>query len=78
MSNHPNRNWRREWRVQPLHPSFAGIDWKSAIKNYRTQRGLTQLELSKRLGVDLRTVVYWESGKISPPDYLLLALSVLE
>lgn len=78
MANHPNRNWRKEWRVQPTHPSFLAIDWQSAVKNYRSQRGITQDELAKRLGVGIRTVVYWEGGKISPPPFLLLALSALE
>lgn len=78
MTNHPNRNWRKEWRVQPLHPSFAAIDMQQAVKEYRRQRGLTQLELASRLGVEHRTVVYWESGTVSPPPYLLLALSALE
>ena len=78
MANHPNRNWRKEWRVQPTHPSFAAIDMQNSIKEYRKQRNLTQVELACRLGVNLRTVVFWEGGTITPPAYILLALSALE
>lgn len=76
--NHPNRNWRKKWRIQPLSEEIQEIDWPKALKNYRIFRGLTQVELSRRLDVDLRTISYWESGDINPPPYLLLALSVLE
>ena len=78
MANHPNRKWRKQWRVQPLDESFLLIDLAKAIKDYREKRGLTQFGLSARLGVDKRTVTYWESGTITPPPYILLALSALE
>ena len=36
------------------------------IKQYREARGLSQLQLAKRLGVDNSTVCSWESGRINP------------
>lgn len=36
------------------------------IKKYRELRGMTQDELSRRVGVDRVTIANWESGKTEP------------
>ena len=36
------------------------------IREWRTERGLTQLELANRAGVTPSTVYGWESGKYEP------------
>ena len=38
------------------------------IKEARTSSGLTQRQLSELLGIPLRTVEQWESGKRKPPS----------
>ncbi len=40
------------------------------IKDYRTQAGLTQLEMSKRFEIPKRTIENWETGKRKPPQYV--------
>lgn len=39
---------------------------KYTIKTYRIARGLTQLQLAQKLGVDLSTVKNWENGVTTP------------
>ena len=39
------------------------------IKEAREKAGLTQKELSERLGIPMRTISNWESGEREPPDY---------
>lgn len=36
------------------------------IKHFREEKGLSQLELAKKIGVDNSTVCSWESGRINP------------
>ncbi len=43
------------------------------LKNLRLSRGLTQTELAKVLGVNLRTVQNYESGKVVPRDPKVLS-----
>ena len=75
-NNHPNRDWRTRWRIQPkeIPEDYA---WPEAIKQYREERKLTQEELAERLNVAPVTVRKWERGEYVPPPYLLLALSAL-
>src|SRR4030042_4394934 len=47
------------------------------IKEWRKQYGLTQVELSKHLGVTWSTVARWEIDYISIPPYLHLALATI-
>lgn len=44
------------------------------IKMYRERVGLTQRQLSERLGVDPSTVAYWETGKSAPNADTLVQL----
>ena len=37
-----------------------------SIKSVRTARGLTQLALAKKVGVDQTAIHQWESGKTHP------------
>ena len=41
------------------------------IKEARKQVGLTQQALSDWLGIPKRTIENWESGKRTPPSYVL-------
>ena len=36
------------------------------IKQYREAKGLSQIELAKKIGVDNTTVCSWELGRINP------------
>jgi transcriptional regulator with XRE-family HTH domain len=47
------------------------------ILAWRLERGLTQNELARALGVEERTVRRWESGERVPPPFLALALEAL-
>ena len=40
------------------------------IKEARLAAGLTQEGLSKELGIPIRTIQDWESGRRNPPDYV--------
>ena len=46
-----------------------------SIKNIRKQKGVTQTELSLKLGVDQTTVSQWETGKIKPRVDTLIKLA---
>lgn len=39
----------------------------SKLKQYRTQRQLTQKQLAELLGVNRTTYVHWETGKVKLP-----------
>ena len=47
------------------------------LKEWRQQYGLTQMELSKHLGVTWSTVARWEIDYINIPPYLHLALATI-
>lgn len=40
------------------------------IKHLRNLAGLTQKQFSTRLGIPLRTIEDWDSGKREPPEYV--------
>ena len=40
------------------------------IKEARIAAGLTQQEMSERLGIPKRTIENWEQGNRVPPDYV--------
>ena len=49
------------------------------FKNFRLKSGLTQTEVSKKLGVSNTTVSMWETGKSYPrPDTLMKLLSLYQ
>ena len=45
------------------------------IKNLRTARGISQVELAKRLGVTKQSVSNWENNYIQPSIDMLVKLS---
>jgi DNA-binding XRE family transcriptional regulator len=46
--------------------------WQKLRKIRRGKLDLTQMEVSKRLGVSLQTFIYWETGKVKPkPENLV-------
>lgn len=44
------------------------------IKEARTQAKLTQMQLSERYGIPVRTLQDWESGRRTPPAYVVTLL----
>jgi transcriptional regulator with XRE-family HTH domain len=48
------------------------------IRAYREQKGLTQAQLAKALGVHKSTVERWERGISRVPASVLLALGIKE
>ena len=47
----------------------------SILKSLRKERGLTQEQVSKKIGVDRSTYAYYESGRITPDIKMILLLS---
>jgi DNA-binding transcriptional regulator YiaG len=47
------------------------------VKAWRTHWRISQTDLAKLLGVNIRTVAHWEAGTAPPPAYLDLALETL-
>lgn len=45
------------------------------IRRYRLEKGLTQTQLGKQIGVSQRVVAYYESKGISPPPELLVRIA---
>ena len=50
------------------------IKFKENLKELRKERGLTQSELAKLIGVDQRTVSAWEKGVCEPSFCMLYKL----
>ncbi len=48
---------------------------ENSIKKYRLERGLTQEELAKKLGVNRVSISYWERGLALPKGSRLLDVS---
>ncbi|WP_124223252.1 helix-turn-helix transcriptional regulator [Aquisalibacillus elongatus] len=46
------------------------------VKEYRTKRGMTQMELARRVGVARQTVNLIENGKYNPSLSLCISLAV--
>lgn len=44
------------------------------IKEARTQAKLTQRQLAERYGIPVRTLQDWESGRRTPPEYVVKLL----
>lgn len=44
------------------------------IRKFRTDAGLSQRGLAAKLGVTGQTVYYWERGRMSPSEELLLKM----
>ena len=47
---------------------------ESKIKALRKAVGLTQKGFAYYFGISCRTIEKWESGRTSPPDYLLILM----
>jgi len=47
------------------------------LKAWRAAHGISQRRLAAQLGVTFRIVQYWESGEVTPPYMLHLALERL-
>lgn len=45
------------------------------IRRYRLEKGLTQTQLGKKIGVSQRVVAYYEVKGISPPPELLVRIA---
>ncbi len=45
------------------------------IRSYRLEKGLTQTQLGKKIGVSQRVIAYYESKGISPPPELLVRIA---
>lgn len=64
----------------PLKPGARNMNstpLSAAIKGIRTQLGLTQEELARRLGVSFTTVNRWEKSRSRPQPFILRQLSTL-
>jgi len=77
MSNHPNRNWRKSWRLQPNQADEI-VSWHETLKQYIRIRGWTVRMLAKALCHPYEEVLSWYGEQTIPPAFLLLALSALE
>ena len=55
---------------QVIKPTFA-----TRVKELRISGGLSQLQLSAKLGVDQTAISYWENGKTYPDYFNLLSLA---
>ncbi|MCM1546209.1 MAG: helix-turn-helix transcriptional regulator [Clostridiales bacterium] len=42
------------------------MELNETIKYYREQKGISQLELAKRIGTSHQNINRWESGEVSP------------
>ena len=51
---------------------------REQIREWRTSRDLTQLQVAKLVGVDRLTWQNWEAGRSSPPKFLDDALYVVD
>lgn len=38
----------------------------STLRQHRTEKGLTQIELGQKLGVTRRSIIRWENGQTKP------------
>lgn len=43
---------------------------QAEIKSLREQTGMTRKEFSLHIGIPLRTIEDWESGRRNPPEYI--------
>ena len=41
------------------------------IKSLRTSSGMTQAAFAELLGIPIRTIEDWESGRRKPPEYVV-------
>lgn len=44
----------------------VATDWPKRLRKLRDKLDLTQAEMAAKIGVSLRTYVYWEAGKFQP------------
>lgn len=47
------------------------------LREFRTKKGLTQAELSEKLGVATSTVCMWETGYRTPGAFMLKKISIV-
>ncbi len=46
------------------------MDTQNKIKEIRIQTGLNRKDFSVYIGIPLRTIEDWESGRRTPPEYI--------
>lgn len=54
---------------------FSNVDVVEKIKLYRVNKGLSQEQLARQIGVSLNTVQRWESGKTLPSPLAMVRLN---
>ncbi len=48
--------------------------WSEIFSSHRAATGLSQVAISKKLGIPRRTIENWETGKAIPPEYVQKAV----
>lgn len=71
-------------RWLPAIIQFIGYDPRpvpetiaARLVHYRTGRGISQLEMAKRLGIDPSTLARWETGEREPQDRFLVNVEAI-
>lgn len=65
----------------PAMTSYATATWASLLKAKRAERGLSQVELARMIGVSRQAVSMWESPAASAwpkPDHVSRLVAALE
>ena len=52
------------------------MDIQNRIKILRTQKGISQNDVAKAVGVDVSSVSYWESGRYEPKASYIYKLAI--
>jgi DNA-binding XRE family transcriptional regulator len=63
------KSWYMKRKAKP-QPAESEIPFSATMKEWRDERGYTQVAASERLGVNLRTLQGWEAGRFAPVPLL--------
>lgn len=69
--------WEKETRIKGKIKKLRDVDKEKvgeSIKKFRESKGMTRFEFAEYLGVEVRTVGYWETGKSLPTEMNRYAL----